>query len=81
MSVDPITPTLKPKGTKRLRPRCDILLVTSAFKFNLRRYSEDCVMRMPLQAVPRQYKTHMTAANRCRMMRLCPTVGRCRLAG
>ena len=27
---------LKPPGTKRLKPNCDILLSTSAFKFNLR---------------------------------------------
>jgi hypothetical protein len=32
-------PKLKPPGTKRLKLNCDILLSTSAFKFNLRRYS------------------------------------------
>jgi len=31
-------PKLKPPGTKRLKPKCDILLSTSAFKFKLRRY-------------------------------------------
>jgi hypothetical protein len=31
-------PKLKPPGTKRLKVRCDVLLSTSAFKFNLRRY-------------------------------------------
>ena len=31
-------PKLKPPGTKRLKLKCDILLSTSAFKFNLRRY-------------------------------------------
>jgi hypothetical protein len=32
-------PKLKPPGTKRLKLTCDILLSTSAFKFNLRRYN------------------------------------------
>ena len=40
MQVDPMKPKLKPPGTKRLRLKCDILLSTSAFKFNLRRYTE-----------------------------------------
>jgi len=43
---------------------------------------EECVMQLPLQAVPQQYRT---AANARRRMRLCPTcrapteVRRCRL--
>ena len=40
MPVDPIKPTLKPTGNKRLKLQCDILLSTSAFRFNLRRYNE-----------------------------------------
>ena len=32
-------PKLKPPGTERLKLKCDILLSTSAFKFNLRRYN------------------------------------------
>ena len=39
VQVDPIKPKLKPPGTKRLKLRIKILLSTSAFKFNLRRYS------------------------------------------
>ncbi len=39
MQVHPINPTLKLTGTKRLKLKCDILLSTSAFKFNLRRYT------------------------------------------
>ena len=39
MQVDPIKSKLKTPGTKRLKPNCDILLSTSAFKFNMRRYS------------------------------------------
>ena len=38
VQVDPIKPKLKPPGTKRLKVQCDILLSTSAFHFNLRRY-------------------------------------------
>jgi len=32
---------LKAPGTKRLKLKCDILLSTCAFKFNLRRYNVD----------------------------------------
>jgi len=38
VQVDPMKPKLKPPGTKRLKLKCDILLSTLAFKFNLRRY-------------------------------------------
>jgi len=38
VQVDPTKPQLKPPGTKRLKQNCDILLSTSAFKSNLRRY-------------------------------------------
>jgi hypothetical protein len=31
-------PTLKPHGTERLKLMCDVLLSTSTFKFNLRRF-------------------------------------------
>ena len=40
VQIDPINPKLKAPGTKRLKLKCDILLSTSAFKFNLRRYSQ-----------------------------------------
>jgi len=39
VQVDPIKAKLKPPGTKRLKPSYDVLLSSSAFKFNLRRYS------------------------------------------
>ena len=39
MQVDPIKPTLKPPGTKRLKLKCDEPLSNVAFKFNLRRYN------------------------------------------
>jgi hypothetical protein len=38
VQVDPIKPTLKAPGTKRLKLKFDILLSNFAFKFNLRRY-------------------------------------------
>jgi len=40
VQVDPMTPKLKPPGSKRLKLNCDILLSTSAFKINLSRSSE-----------------------------------------
>jgi len=40
VQVDPIKPKLKPPGTERLKLNCDIQLSTSAFKFNLRRYTQ-----------------------------------------
>ena len=39
MQVDPIKPTLKAPGTKRLKLKYDEPLSKFAFKFNLRRYS------------------------------------------
>ena len=38
LQVDPMKPKLKPRGTKLLKLKCDILLQNSAFKFNVRRY-------------------------------------------
>jgi len=33
-----VKPKLKPPGRERLKLKCDVLLSTFAFKFNLRRY-------------------------------------------
>jgi hypothetical protein len=41
VQVDPIKPTLKAPGTKRLKLKCDLLLSNFAFKFNLRRYTKE----------------------------------------
>ena len=49
MQFDPINTTLKPNGTKRLRLKCDILLSTSAFRFNVRRYIESDPEPAPYQ--------------------------------
>ena len=38
MQVEPIKPKLKQPITKRLKLTCDVLLPTSAFNFNVRRY-------------------------------------------
>jgi len=38
VQVDPIKPTLAAPGTKRLKLKCDKLLSSFAFNFNLRRY-------------------------------------------
>ena len=39
LTLDPIKPTLKVPGTKRLKLKHDKLLSTFAFNFNLRRYN------------------------------------------
>jgi len=41
VQVDPIKPTLKAPGTKRLKLDSDELLLSFAFKFNLRRYNKE----------------------------------------
>ena len=43
MQVDPIQPTLKPTGTKRLKLQYDETLSKFAFKFNSHRYSKEPV--------------------------------------
>jgi hypothetical protein len=45
VQVDPIKPTLKAYGTKRLTLKSDEPLSNVAFKFNLRRYSKGCQQR------------------------------------
>ena len=40
VQVAPMKPKLKPPGTKCLKLNCDMLLSTSAFEFNLRRYNK-----------------------------------------
>ena len=41
VQVDPIKPTLKAPGTKRLKLKHDILLSSFSFNFNVRRYTEE----------------------------------------
>jgi hypothetical protein len=50
VQVDPIKPTLKPPGTKRLKLKNDATPSKFAFNFNLRRYT-------PVSAVCRGYRT------------------------
>jgi hypothetical protein len=40
VQVDPIKPTLKAPGTKRLKLKFEKVLSNFAFKFNLRRYTK-----------------------------------------
>ena len=64
MQVDPIKPTLKAPGSKRLKLEHEKLLSNFAFNFNLRRYTEgipDKQIKMLSEDVP------------------CAEVGRCRL--
>jgi len=44
VQLDPIKPTLKAHGTKRLKLKLDILLSNFAFKFNLRRHTMEVAM-------------------------------------
>jgi hypothetical protein len=46
-------PRLKPPGNKRFELKCDILLSTSAFKFNLRRFS---LVEFDLHAFERDFE-------------------------
>ena len=43
VQVESMNPTLKAPGSERLKLECHMLLSTSAFKFNLRRYSAGLV--------------------------------------
>jgi len=49
---DPMKPKVKPPETKRLKLKCDILLSTSAFKFNLRRYASAGLLAWAARVVP-----------------------------
>jgi hypothetical protein len=64
VQFDPIKPKLKPPGTKRLKLKCDVLLSTSAFKFNLRRYNEASLAEQEV------WMTHLTR-NRFYEVRRC----------
>ena len=74
MQVDPIKPTLKAPGTKRLKLKCDKSLSKFAFKFNLRR----CIKEMRAvtfkevdgAAAMRDFFAQFTAACKVRRCRL-----------
>jgi len=63
-------PKLKAPGTKRLKLKCDILLSTSAFKFNLRRYPKS-----PAAAVFRVLVAEDSRANQMAISRLLRAQG------
>ena len=44
MQVEPVKPKLKPPGAKRLKLKCDVLRLCSAFGFSLRRYTKEGVV-------------------------------------
>jgi hypothetical protein len=64
-------PKLKPHGTNRLKVTCDILLSTSAFKFNLRRYSLDLTDAGSIaevqEFITREYGRLDCLVGRCRL--------------
>jgi len=45
-------PMSKPPGTKHLKLKCDIVLSTSAFKFNFRRYAVGAAGPPPCATIP-----------------------------
>jgi len=67
VQLDPMKPKLKPPETKRLKPKSDIRLSKSAFKFNLRRYAEAATTfsaaKAHAEAVQRGLITQVTAAS------------------
>jgi len=67
VQVDHIIPNSKPPATKRLKLKCDVLLSTSAFKFNMRRYT----MAVSDEAAAAEAAEEAAAAE--------AEVGRCRL--
>ena len=46
MQVDPIKPTVKAPGTRRLKPELDNLLSSFAFNFNLCRYNKSVLKNL-----------------------------------
>ena len=70
MQVDPVTPKLTPPGTKRLKLRCDILVSTSAFKFDVRRYMKAAAAATAADLRSAELRSAPLAQ---------PAVGRCRL--
>ena len=73
MQVDPIKPTWKPTGTKRLKLQYDELLSNFAFKFNLRRYTAAAAADMTAAVAAKH------ALNVRDIARALAVVGRCRL--
>jgi hypothetical protein len=52
VQVDPIKPTLKAPGTKRLKLKHDEVLSKCAFKINLRRYTQPAARAAAVAAQP-----------------------------
>jgi len=70
----PIKPKLKPSGSKRLKPMCDVLLSASAFKISLRRYTEVLTRQIASSAQHKQLGKAVAAYRRLvTYERLIPT--------
>ena len=61
MQLDPIKPTLKAPGSKRLKLQYDELLSRFAFKFKLRRYM------VALENAVQEWAAVLTSVWRCRL--------------
>ena len=75
VQVDPIKPTLKAPGTKRLKLKYDEVLSNFAFRFHLRRYTTDGVLVHAFF----MHGTGADAAVVAELKALTRVVGRCRL--
>jgi len=64
VQVDPMKPRLKPHGTKRLKLKCGVLLLTSAFKLNLRRY---IMLAKPTNGIGEVLQRFSDVVGRCRL--------------
>ena len=72
MQVDPTKPKLKPPRSMRLKLKCDIPLLTSAFEINLRCYikeNKDLTLEDLLKEIATHEKhlVYVTTVRRCRL--------------
>jgi len=79
VQVDPIKPTLKAPGTKRLKLKHDEPLSNFAFKFNLRRYTKETTWGPLEEVIAVGFAYTFKIYARDRFGTLITTVGRCRL--
>ena len=72
VQVDPMKPKLKPPDTKPLKLKCNILLSTPAFKFNLRRYSSACRCPSARPPPPPPSRRHCRSTRPTALPPMCP---------
>ena len=65
VQVDPMKPKLKPPGTERLKLKCDTVLSSFAFKFDLRRYTAAKTSGTSPTGTPRGNSSRATRRSDC----------------